>query len=349
MGLATAKACGWDRGKSLSMHCQVADAIYRTHPLNHRRHVLKKLLLATVAACASTLAMAQAPIQVVVPVGVQQNPAGGFVLNGDAWFGDRINGIVHYARNPDGTYAVDLTQGFTIPGAGASTTFGFNYVGQVFQVSPQLALVAIPDNGKGSDNRPVAGVYTLSFAPQFTAPISPVGNLTHLVPDKGLAGATSVALGPDLNPYVGFLRSGNLVRINGNQVESVGGTLNGQPILSLTFNGSDAYLATGDGLYVVPNAPACQGNKDNCGRPVLVAGGATVAVANDNHGHLYFSQSIGIVRRLDLATGAIAQVASGLSFGSITAGLVIDEDGNLLIGELSQIDRILATDLATVQ
>jgi len=302
-----------------------------------------------IAGSASTLAFAQAPIQVVVPVGIQQNPAGGFVLNGDAWFGDRINGIVHYARNPDGTYAVDLTQGFTIPGAGAALQFAFSYVGQMNQVGPQLAVIAIPDTGKGSDNKPLAGVWTLSFDPQFTAPVSPVGILTHLVPDKGLAGATSVALGPDLNPYVGFLKSGNFVRINGNQVESVGSTANGQPILSLTFNGSDAYLATGDGLYVIPNAPACRGNKDNCGRPVLIAGGATVAITNDNHGHVYFAQSIGVVRRLNLVDGVITAVASGLSFGAITAGLVFDEDGNLLIGELSQIDRILAADLAAIQ
>jgi hypothetical protein len=150
-------------------------------------------------------------------------------------------------------------------------------------------------------------------------------------------------------PYVGFLRSGNLVRINGNQVESVGSTLNGQPILSLTFNGSDAILGTGDGLYKVANAPACQGNKDNCGRPVLIAGGPTVAMANDNHGHIYVSQLPGVVRRLNMLDGTVVTVASGLSFSAITAGLVIDEAGNLLIGQNSEVDRISAADLAAIQ
>jgi hypothetical protein len=312
--------------------------------------LLKNLLLATVAVCVSTAAMAQVPIMVVVPAGVQQNPAGGFPLNGDFWAGDRVNGIVHYKRNPDTTYSVDLRPGFSIPGAGASPNFTFSYVGQMTAVSPQLALIAIPDTGKGSDGKPLAGAWTLSFDPSFTDPVSPVGNLTHLVPNKGLSGATSIAFGPDLLPYVGFLNSPNLVRIGGVNVDSVGGALNGQPILSLAFNAGDLYAGTGDGLYRFSNVTACFNNQNNCGRPTLVAGGATVAVVNDNAGHVYFSQSTGVVRRLNLAAGTISPVASDLSFGAlVTAGLMIDEVGNLIIGETSQIDRISAADLAAIQ
>ena len=308
-------------------------------------------------AALSLHAAAQVPVQVVVPAGIQQNPAGFMSINNDVWFGDRINGVLHYAPddrgNPNpldaGTYHPDPDSAFTVEGV-LGSIFSFNYIGQVYRVNDTLALIAVPDGGRASTGKPVGGIYTLQFDPTQVFPVSPIGNLTHLVPDKGLGGpqATSVALGPDGKPYFGNLKNPSLQRINGAQVESVGTALNGQPILSLAFNGSDIYLATGDGLYFVPNVPACSGNQNNCGRPLPIARGATVAVANDGLGHVYFAQSIGTVSRLNVATATISPVASGLSFGNITAGLGFDRNGNLWIGQSSEIDRVLAADLALI-
>jgi hypothetical protein len=319
---------------------------------------LMKALLATVVVCVSAVAMAQAPITVVVPAGVQQNPAGFYNLNTDVWFGDRINGVVHYAPDDPtladpltaGTYHVDLTQGFTIEGIAGSQFASFNYIGQVARVSDTLALLAVPDSGKGSNGKPVGGIWALSFDSNAQSGISPVGNLTQLVPDKGLNGPqpTSVALGPDGKVYFANLKNGNLQRINGANVEAVGG-VGGQAILSQAFNGSDDYLGAADGFYVLPNAPACIGNQNNCGKPTLIAGGATVAVASDGLGNVYFAQALGTVSRFTTATGTIVPVASGLSFGNVTAGLGFDRDGNLWIGQNSEIDRILAADLASIQ
>ena len=78
---------------------------------------------------------------------------------------------------------------------------------------------------------------------------------------------------------------------------------------------------------------------------MLIARGATVAAANDGLGHVYFAQSDGTVGRLNVGTQTISPVASGLSFGNITAGLGFDRNGNLWIGQVSEIDRILAADL----
>jgi hypothetical protein len=300
---------------------------------------------------------AQVPVQVVVPAGIQENPAGFMSINNDVWFGDRINGVLHYApddrANPNsldtGTYHADPNSIYGIEGV-LGSIFSFNYIGQIYRVSDTLALLAVPDGGRASTGKPVGGIYTLGFDPTQVFPVSPIGNLTQLVPDKGLGGSlpTSVALGPDGKPYFGNLKNPNLQRINGAQVESVGTALNGQPILSLAFNGSDIYLATRDGFYFVPNVPACSGNQNNCGRPLLIARGATVAVANDGLGHVYFAQSNGTVSRLNVADQTISAVASGLSFGNLTAGLGFDRDGNLWIGQLSEIDRILAADLALI-
>ena len=67
---------------------------------------------------------------------------------------------------------------------------------------------------------------------------------------------TSIALGPDGNLYVGFLKNGNVVRIVNPTalkidptqiVQSVGTAPNGRPIRSLAFVGPDLYLASADG------------------------------------------------------------------------------------------------------
>jgi hypothetical protein len=79
---------------------------------------------------------------------------------------------------------------------------------------------------------------------------------------------TSIALGPDGNLYVGFLKNGNVVRITNptvlpfndplktQVVQSVGTAPNGRPVRSLTFVGANLYLGTPDGLSVIKNATA---------------------------------------------------------------------------------------------
>ena len=78
----------------------------------------------------------------------------------------------------------------------------------------------------------------------------------------GLAGdnPTALALGPDGNLYVGFLKNGNVKRIVGpatgtiQAVQSVGGTPNGRPMRAMAFVGPDLYLAGTDSLSVIRNA-----------------------------------------------------------------------------------------------
>src|SRR6185437_17043281 len=95
------------------------------------------------------------------------------------------------------------------------------------------------------------GVWRASIDPA-TGQITP-GAL--LVPKFGLAGnlPTAVALGPDGNLYVGFLKNGNVVRIlnptldpssPSQIVQSVGGSPNGRPIRGLAFVGADLYVAS---------------------------------------------------------------------------------------------------------
>jgi hypothetical protein len=311
-------------------------------------------------AAASAPCFAQVPFDVVVPAGVQKNPAGFYNINNDVWFGDAANGIVHYQpadpTNPDplatGTYTIDLRQGWTLEGIAGSQFASFNDMGQISRVSDTLALFTVRDTGRGADGKPVGGVWSLAFDPNAQPGISPVGNPTHLVPDKGLNGSqpTSVAIGPDGKAYFGNVKNPSLQRINGANVESVGTALNGKPILSLAFNGSDLYMGTGDGFYVLPNAPACAGNQNNCGRPQLLIGGATSAVASDGLGHVFFAQAAGgTVGRFTVSTATVTPIVAGLTFdANVTAGLGLDREGNLWIGQTSQIDRVSASNLAAL-
>src|SRR5262245_47063318 len=138
-------------------------------------------------------AAAQVPVQVVVPAGIQENPAGFMSINNDVWFGDRINGVLHYApddrANPNaldaGTYHADPNSIYGVEGV-LGSLFSFNDIGQVYRVSDTLALLAVPDGGRASTGKPVGGIYTLGFDPTQVFPVSPIGNLIQLVPDKGL-------------------------------------------------------------------------------------------------------------------------------------------------------------------
>ncbi len=315
---------------------------------------MKSLVAAVFIAYTCASSNAQAPAQLVVSTGIT-NPAGGAEVNGEIWVGDDANGILHLAptdrTNPNpldtGLYAADLTQGWTING---NAQFPFTGVGQIYQISDTLTCIAVRSNAKGSDGKSIAGIWTLTFAPEFTFPVSPVGQLTHLVPQKGLSNATSVALGSELDPYLGFANNPNFDRISGpNTVDSVGGTANGQPILSLGFSGQDAYAGIGDGFYKFTNPAACKGNQNNCGRPVLIQGGTTIAVAAQG-GRVYFAQSLtGTVSRLNLVDGTVTAVASGLSLGgSNTGAAFFDHHGNLWAGGGTNLYRILATDLALI-
>lgn len=313
------------------------------------------------AALAAVPASAQVPVQVAVPAGAQQNPTGFITISpttADFWMGDRNLGFVHYIQNPNvpGEWMIDPAPQFSIGGP-APNNLPFSYVGQLVQVSDTLGFIVSPDPQKPQQGFiRGAGIYLQQFVPQFQPPVSTLGNTIPLTIAKGIAGdvPTAGAFGPDGKFYYGGLKGPNLRRVTNptgdastQQVETFGTALNNMHVLSLSFSGSDLYVATGDGFYVVSNAASCNGNQNNCGQPVLVASGAAVATAVDQFGHVYFATALGAVRRFTPVTQSMSLVASGLSFGpGVTGGLGIDKLGNLWIGQSSEIDYVLASDLA---
>src|SRR5437763_12331304 len=104
--------------------------------------------------------------------------------------------------------------------------------------------------------------------------------------NKGLGGKnpTASAIGPDGKLYVGFLGTGDIVRLPNpdvgwtQSVESVGKSLKGTRVFALAFVGNDLYVASKEGLGVIYNAPAATGGAQAQVLPFLSANLSRVSV-----------------------------------------------------------------------
>jgi hypothetical protein len=183
-----------------------------------------------------------------------------------------------------------------------------------------------------------------------------------LAPKFGLAGnqPTSIALGPDGNLYIGFLKNGNIVRllhptVDPNDptlgptqiVQSVGTSPNGRPVRSVAFVGPDLYLGTTDGLSVIHNAVSAQCLGGCNGVPVAdgFAGSAHVGLTSSGANTLYMSINGNGVWRYTISTQTTTLIATGGADPTIGAPvafafvgghsnlLQLDGQGNLWIGD----------------
>jgi hypothetical protein len=284
------------------------------------------------------------------------------IVGSNLYTGDGAQGLRHWKsadpNNPDplnsGPLVFDSTLGFSLGGGGLCLPFC--QVGQIAFDGNQNAYLASYDHQKGN-GATVPGVYRIGIDPVSGF----INQEVQLVPNSGLAGnnPTSIALGPDGNLYVGFLKNGTVVRIvNPNVfpfddplktqvVQSVGSSPNGRPVRSLTFAGRDLYLATADGLSVIRNAiaPTCLGGCN--GVPVVdgFTGIDHVGLTGDGINRLYLSINGRGVYRYTISSGATALVSTG-GFDANTGALLtfafvgghsnllqLDRLGNLWIGD----------------
>jgi len=300
---------------------------------------------------------------------------------------DAVWGFRHYMpsnpANPDpintGVLVFDAANDSMSMG-GTSLCIFFCHAGQVAYDGNQTVYIAAYDHQKGQPGSlDMPGVWRASIDPA-TGQITP-GAL--LVPKFGLAGnlPTAVALGPDGNLYVGFLKNGNVVRIlnptldpssPSQIVQSVGGSPNGRPIRGLAFVGADLYVASTGGLSVIRNAisPACQGGCNG----VVVADGFNgvnhVGITTDAINRLYLAIDGHGVWRYTISSGAMQLVSTGGIDGN-TGGvdpyafvggnsnlMMLDRLGNLWVGDdvsdgaanfSGRIWYISAADLGTIR
>ena len=295
-------------------------------------------------------------------VAAPNTPGGGVVVGHFLYVTDAAWGFRHYqpanAANPDpinsGTLTFDTANDGMSMG-GSALCFFFCHAGQVAYDGNQTIYIAAYDQAKGQPGSvDVPGVWRATIDPVqgFVSP----GAL--LVPKAGLAGnqPTAIALGPDGNLYVGFLKNGNVVRIlhptldpsDASQiVQSVGSSPNGRPVRSLAFVGADLYVASTGGLSVIKNAisTACLGG---CNGAVVADGFngvAHVGIASDGINRLYMAINGHGVWRYSISNGAMQLVSTGGADGNTGATLpyafvggnsnmvMLDRLGNLWIGD----------------
>jgi hypothetical protein len=292
-------------------------------------------------------------------------PGGGVVVGNNVYASDAVNGFRHYLpadpTNPDpvnnGILVFDNANDGKSAG-GSELCIFFCHVGQVAYDGNQTVYVASYDQTKGQPG-------SLTFPGVSRLTVDPVNGFVNwnyrLVPNAGLAGnlPTSIALGPDGNLYVGFLKNGNIVRIvnplvdpsndpNRTQIiQSVGTSPNGRPVRSLAFVGADLYLASSDSLSVIKNAVAstCQGGCN--GVPVSdgFSGTAHAGLTSDGINRLYIAINGQGVWRYTISSGAMQLISTSgtnpetgatLTFafvGGHSNLLQLDRLGNLWIGD----------------
>jgi hypothetical protein len=287
-------------------------------------------------------------------------PGGGVLVGNNFYTGDGAQGFRHYRpadpNNPDpvntGILVFDTNISTSIGGGGVCAPFC--KVGQIAYDGNQTVYLAAFDQPKGQP-------FTLTFPGVWRVNILPDGTWQdpqQLVPKFGLAGnlPTSIALGPDGNLYVGFLKNGNVVRIvrptldNSDPaqiVQSVGTAPNGRPIRSLVFVGPDLYLGSADGLAVIKNAVAttCQGGCNGVHISDGFSGIEHVGLSTDGINRIYMAINGHGVFRYTISSGVTQVVSTGgsdpntgalLTFAFVGghSNLVnLDRLGNLWIGD----------------
>jgi hypothetical protein len=288
------------------------------------------------------------------------NPGGGVVVGNNLYTGDAANGFRHWKpadpANPD-----PIDNGILVYDGDASKSLGgselcffFCKVGEIAYDGNQTVYVTAYDQAKGQPGSVTfPGVWRLTVDP-LTGFVTPG---EQLVPKAGLQGnlPNSIALGPDGNLYVGFLKNGNVVRIvhptldntDPTQiVQSVGTAPNGRSVRSMTFVGADLYLGTTDGLSVIKNAVAgtCLGG---CNGVVIGDGfaNAHVGLTSDGINRLYMAvNGVGVVR-YTISTKVSQVISTGgtdpntglpLTFAFVGGDsnlMMLDRLGNLWIGD----------------
>lgn len=255
-------------------------------------------------------------------------PSGTVWMGSSLWISDHLLGFCRLDPQPSGTYAINQTTCTSLVAPGIVSPGQPTY-------DAANKLVYVPDNtGKSR------GVWRLTFDPA----LQTVGNPVVLAPTAGLGGnrPTATALGPDGSLYVGFIKSGNIVKINNpagelQTVVSVGQSSDGRGISGLAFAGSDLYLAEGGAVTKIGPAG---------GKAVAVTGiiaGAPTAIASDGVDVLYIAETPTIdstVLRYTISTNTNDILATSGRFPDLTittfkfvSGLGLDTAGNLYIGD----------------
>lgn len=180
---------------------------------------------------------------------IVSQPGGGIYNGSHFWLADGISAIVRLDPDPSGAgYATETYAGYAAGGSYAQ--IAPDPVHNGFYVADQSSKHSV-------------GILRLTFAAN-----EQVGSPCQIAPSLGGRRPSAVALGPDGNLYVGFLTSGDILRLavattaappacQMPVATTIGKSIFGGRVNGLAFVGSDLYLAGKDGLTRIPNATLC--------------------------------------------------------------------------------------------
>ena len=287
-------------------------------------------------------------------------PAGGVVIGAQTWVCDASQGFAPVVATQQGALDPVLAIGVsgslklpisatTVPATCGQAALGSN--GVVYVTQGVVDTKNTPSSARG--------ILRLALDPGTGAFAGPS---TYIATTAGLDGnqPTAVAVGPDGNLYVGFLKNGNVKRVlspgSGTTqiVQSVGNTPQGHPARGFAFIGADLYIASIDSLSVIRNATsgACTGGCNATPIADGFSGVAHVGITSDGINSVFFSvagdpqiQGSSQVWRYTASTGNFALVSQGgadhqganaTNFSFVAAKtnlLALDSGGNLWIGD----------------
>lgn len=298
----------------------------------------------------------------LIPVGTAgvvapTTPAAAVVAGTQAWACDAAQGfrlIVPIDSTADPILAIGTTSGFKLPISPTTTPATCGQMamasnGTVYITQAVVDTTVTPSSSRGV-LRTVIDLATGAL----------LGPTAYIATTAGLDGnqPIAVALGPDGNLYVGFLKSGDIKKIvnpgvgTTQVVQKIGSTPSGHPARSFTFVGNDLYIASIDAFLVIKNAtsPSCTGS---CNAAVISDGFSGVVhagVTSDSVGNVYFAvagtfsggsqvwrylPSTQLYTFVSMSGAARTGAnASNFSFVSATTNLLdLDANSNLWIGD----------------
>jgi hypothetical protein len=216
-----------------------------------------RMRLALVGAVAALLSLAVSPALAAtgsIYANGLNSPGGTVSMGSHLWVADHVNGFCRLDRNATtGKFTINLATCNTAAASPGQATF-----------DAATNSVYVPDNSTQGK-----AVIRLKFDPVSETVGSPVALGSSVI----VAGTkpTATALGPDGNLYVGFVKSGKIVRITNpsgaaSPAQVIGSTSDGRGAGGLAFaNASDGspttslYLAEGAGISELANATTCTG------------------------------------------------------------------------------------------
>jgi hypothetical protein len=254
-------------------------------------------------------------------------PGGGIYHGTHFWLADGLAALVRL--DPDPTTAGSATE--TLAGYAAGGSYG------------QMAYDSVHDGFFVTDQSSShgVGIVRLSFAAN-----EQVSNRCFIAPSLSGRRPSAVALGPDGNLYIGFLSSGDIVRLpiaNLPQapactvpaVVTIGKSIKGGRVNGLAFIGSDLLIAGKDGLTRIPNATLCLSGCVSQAVPGSAPNVGHFAIWADGIDTVYYLRDANVMR-YTISTGAHVVFANSGSLpdGTVTPFAFVGGMSNLLTRDI---------------